>query len=214
MFREQSLAVKIFSLFVFSEGKKYVKKLLAGFIEKIDNAEPLEINPDACSSVELLQSNRERLKECVTELMDSIWNSLDKLPASFQFVAMYLKKHVGEKFPDDVYNTFAGFFFLRFLVPCLVTPTAFDIIEDVKNSHTRRSLILVGKLVTNLANRVHFGEKEKFMLMYNEWLDKQDKSLTLFFDSLSHLQAKEMREHVPSIRKRSIYNDLHSFVHR
>ena len=130
------------------------------------------------------------------------------------FLGIILNEVVGEKFPKDIHSTFSGFFFLRFLIPSLVTPTNFDIVEELQQTHTRRTLVLIGKLITSMANRIYFGEKEKFMIPLNDWIDENDKKLVFFFDLIIKEPNVENKISNPNIRKRSIYNDLHSFVHR
>ena len=88
LFREQSLAVKIFSLSVFYHGKEYVKNILQSFILELDKEPPLEINPGTVETSELLIENRERLKKYATQLMNKIWNSSFMLPEIFKQIGI------------------------------------------------------------------------------------------------------------------------------
>ena len=49
LFREQSLAVKMFSEFVFQEGKAFLRAKLVPFLMEMEQSEPIEVSAcDAC----------------------------------------------------------------------------------------------------------------------------------------------------------------------
>lgn len=104
-----------------------------------------------------------------------------------------LQEEVGSKFPSSKTQAVAGFLFLRFLCPAMLNPKGYGIMEGTKNSHiptshaqrsaTRlialptletpnrpefRALILVSKIVQQLANGARTG-KQDFMQVRLGW---------------------------------------------
>ncbi len=52
------------------------------------------------------------------------------------------------------------------------------------SNETRRSLILISKVLQNLSNEVQFGDKEKYMLFINEWISQNQERMQRF---LAHM---------------------------
>jgi hypothetical protein len=91
---------------------------------------------------------------CVCELLRSIRGAAEKkLPAVISERAV------------------SSLFFLRVLNPALC---------GAGEMTDRRSVILLSKLLQALANGVHFGEKEDFLLSFNPWLSASRPVLNSF----------------------------------
>ena len=80
----------------------------------------------------------------------------------------------------------SGFIFLRFICPAIVSPENYGLIPHQLNPQQRRSLILISKVLQNLANGVRFGNKEAFMTPANSFLEENE---TLMISYLESLQA-------------------------
>jgi Ras GTPase-activating protein 1 len=104
-----------------------------------------------------------------------------------------LQEEVGAKFPSSKTQAVAGFLFLRFLCPAMLNPKGYGIMEGTKNSHIPtshatqrhtadcfpyaetpnrpefRALILVSKIVQQLANGARTG-KQDFMQVRLSWV--------------------------------------------
>jgi len=79
--------------------------------------------------------------------VDAIVNSLKKVPVALNYVSAALVEGVEFKFPEAVRVVIAGFFFLRFLCPAIVSPEGYDIIpKGFLNARGRRGLVLVSKV--------------------------------------------------------------------
>ena len=57
----------------------------------------------------------------------------------------------------------------RFISPALVSPDTIDIDYPVDNTNFRRGLLVITKIIQNLANNVRFG-KEQHMMVFNDFL--------------------------------------------
>ena len=62
-----------------------------------------------------------------------------------------------------------AFIFLRFISPALVSPETIDIELPADNIAIRRGLLIITKIIQNLANNVRFG-KEVHMMCFNDFL--------------------------------------------
>jgi len=78
-----------------------------------------------------------------------------------------------------------GFVFLRFFCPALVAPEAFGLWKGAINPSDRRSLILVSKIVQNMANGVSFGPKEPFMVPFNDLIEEKKPLMEKILETLS-----------------------------
>jgi len=61
----------------------------------------------------------------------------------------------------------AGFVFLRFICPSLISPEKASIIEGEIDPESQRHLILIAKIIQSIANNLEFGQKEAFMIPLN-----------------------------------------------
>ena len=91
----------------------------------------------------------------------------------------------------------AGFFFLRFLCPTIVTPEAYGIIDSPPDTIARRKFLLIAKVLQSFANGARFLDKEAFLSPFNDWMDSYTHRLVSFLRELS-LPPKEPA-HVLSI---------------
>jgi len=64
----------------------------------------------------------------------------------------------------------SGFIFLRFFCAAILSPNLFQLMETSQSKQTPRNLMLISKVLMNLANMVEFGEKEQYMKVMNEFI--------------------------------------------
>jgi len=126
---------------------------------------------------------------------------------AMRYIFHYSKTVVAERFPEMTQQIVAGFFFLRFLCPALVSPENYGLaltagtyqavemfipvlnlplsLPEKITSKSRRSLVLISKVLQNLANDVEFGDKEPYMTAMNHFIIRKRKSLQAFFNQLA-----------------------------
>eukprot|EP00003_Mantamonas_plastica_P001071 TRINITY_DN1079_c0_g1_i2.p1 TRINITY_DN1079_c0_g1~~TRINITY_DN1079_c0_g1_i2.p1 ORF type:complete len:241 (+),score=64.49 TRINITY_DN1079_c0_g1_i2:164-886(+) len=102
----------------------------------------------------------------------------------------YLRSQVEEKFGDQWRVCIAGFVFLRYLTPVIVSPDGFKVLPAgvTRNRNSGRVLMIIGKVMQNLANGVLFGAKEEFMQVFNPTLEKFMPALEEHYEVLSNGQ--------------------------
>jgi hypothetical protein len=142
------------------------------------------------------------------------------LNRSFRWLFHRARGEVSKKFPELATSTVVGgFLFLRFFCPAIVTPEAFGLLESMfcyllasllKHRHfvaepppaeTRRGLVLVSKLLQNLANAIidptakgseemgsgdgDRANKESYMAQTHQFVANNSEMLRTFFNFLA-----------------------------
>jgi len=123
----------------------------------------------------------------------------------------FVQAEVAKRAPNMQISVMANLFFLRFLVPCLLTPRlggtypSLSLSRSLSSTHhttlqhtslthfliairdsDRRTVSLISKLVLNLMNGIHFGEKESAMVPLNPFITPQRRdSIIQFFHHLT-----------------------------
>ena len=74
---------------------------------------------------------------------------------------MGLRDSVSRKFPDSLYISLGGQFFLRFLCPAITAPHIYGLMESPPESGAQRYLVLMSKImqVKTIENNQNFNKK-------------------------------------------------------
>lgn len=89
------------------------------------------------------------------------------------------------RFPDAKFTAVGAFIFLRFFCPAIVAPDAEGLISSPPSKEMRRGLLLIAKVIQNLANNVLFGTKESYMSPLNNFLSQNIYHVTTFLREIS-----------------------------
>lgn len=92
---------------------------------------------------------------------------------------------VEPKFPDAKYTAVGAFIFLRFFCPAIVAPDVEGLVSTPPTKEMRRGLLLIAKVIQNLANNVLFGVKEPYMFPLNDFLVQNVFDITGFLREIS-----------------------------
>jgi len=79
----------------------------------------------------------------------------------------------------------AGFIFLRFFCPAILSPDTAGLIEGEIPADGRRPLILISKSIQNLANGQKFGSKEDFMNDMNLFIENNLSKVQDFLEVIA-----------------------------
>lgn len=74
--------------------------------------------------------------------------------------------------------------FLRFINPAIVSPQEMGIVNKPVPQHVKRGLMLMSKILQNIANHVEFS-KEQHMLPFNDFLTARFEIGRKFFEKIS-----------------------------
>eukprot|EP00736_Rhodelphis_marinus_P014030 Rmarinus@m.17318 len=195
IFRLNSVASKVVGLYVRQVGGEYLKEIVGETVTQIVREDiALEIDPSRlkCPPDEVdavVQSNRTKLLDLTLRLFHrlSSEDSVNDFPLPLRKIASYISESSREySLGDRLYPLVGGFLMLRFFNPSIATPEAYGLLPDGlrPSSTSRRTLVLITKLLQNLSNNVEF-KKETFMIPCNEFVKEHASAMQEYFLQVS-----------------------------
>jgi len=79
----------------------------------------------------------------------------------------------------------AGFYFLRLMCPAITNPHVYGLQREPPDEVSQRYLILLSKVLQNIANGTLPGNKEKYMESLNEFIQSHLDNAVQFFERLA-----------------------------
>jgi len=117
-----------------------------------------------------------------------------------------------KKFENTGTLSLAGFIFLRFICPAIISPTGSNIVEGTEISvDAQRHLILIAKIIQNIANGVLFGQKEPFMLTFNNFVESNIEKVKIFLHELAQGTSLNSSE-IPKISPIELLAEIDNFT--
>ena len=186
LFRRNSMATKLLAAFCKLLGRDYLKLALGpqlrGLLAK---KQDLELDPTKLPKGQSLETNCYNLMNVSNCFLEDILNTLPHCPKQFRVISNFLSDCVQKKFPGHEHTVVAGFMFLRFLCPAIVAPDGFGVVgSNIQDKDVRRGLVLITKVLQNLANRVSFT-KEPFMHCMNPWIEQNVPFMKQLLDQMA-----------------------------
>ena len=108
-----------------------------------------------------------------------------KFDRLFRALCHHVWEVVEDRFPDSRHSAVGSFIFLRFFCPAIVAPDSIDLDVSPESREVRRALLLITKVVQNLANNVVFGAKEPHMKVLNSFLSENIRQVTKFLSDVA-----------------------------
>lgn len=196
LFRSNSMASKLMSAFGRITGQEYLHSTLRPLVRWIGaSATSFEIDPAKMVDGDIIEENRKNLLEGAELFFNGIRRSISACPPSFRAICHVLQRSVIDRFPESKHSVVGGFFFLRFMCPAIISPEGFGVLADgqVLLDEARRALVLVSKLLQNLANGKLFGSKEAYMVPMQEFILSHQEEIKQFFDELADVNMDEVK---------------------
>ncbi|BFZ63306.1 Ras GTPase activating protein ira2 [Saitoella coloradoensis] len=188
LLRRNCMATKMMSAFAKLHGGTYLtstlKPVLAEVLKDASKLD-LELDPSKVQSDQELARHVQRLKLLTQKFIEAICQSAAHVPAPFRELCYHISVCVGVRFPEAKYTAVGAFVFLRYFCPAIVAPESESLVDSVPTREARRALLLIAKIVQNLANNVLFGAKEPFMVILNEFLTSNIFTITAFLRDIS-----------------------------
>eukprot|EP00003_Mantamonas_plastica_P001073 TRINITY_DN1079_c0_g1_i4.p1 TRINITY_DN1079_c0_g1~~TRINITY_DN1079_c0_g1_i4.p1 ORF type:complete len:509 (+),score=161.57 TRINITY_DN1079_c0_g1_i4:1049-2575(+) len=183
LFRSNSVATKLCSQFAKTVGTQFLQKSLAFCLaECIMDPSVYEIDP-ANVDEETALDNKAHIFMVTKNIFDAVYESIDQLPESLKFICAQVRDLVTDKFGEESSHiAVAGFVFLRFVTPALVSPDGFKLVSSVPSENSRKVLIISAKILQNMANGVEFGVKEPHMKYFNRFINANQKKMVDILD--------------------------------
>jgi neurofibromin 1 len=186
LFRRNSMATRLLASFAKLYGDQYLRVTLQPLlIEMTTTKKSYEVDPSKLGPSSDAEANLQNLKEMCQKFLDSIIESTNLMPASLREICNYLSTVVVKKFPEANTTSVGGLIYLRFFCPALVAPDIHGLVDMITDKEVRRGLLLITKVIQNLANNVLFGAKEAFMISLNDLLNSYIPKVTKYLEDIS-----------------------------
>jgi hypothetical protein len=127
------------------------------------------------------------LTDVCTALLDSIFKHVQECPVPIRRLCAIMHNSVLQKYPQHGSIAIGSFFFLRFMNPALTLPEQYALVPSVPNPDVRRSMILITKVLQQLANEVDTF-KEQYMAPFGPFVRKHKEPLRQFYHEICSCQ--------------------------
>ncbi|XP_076386906.1 neurofibromin 1 isoform X1 [Megachile rotundata] len=174
LFRGNSLGSKIMAFCFKIYGASYLQNLLEPLITPLldDPTTGFEVDSARIDANENIEQNGRNLIALTQKVFDAIVSSADSFPSQLRSMCHCLYQVLSKRFPQCPQNNIGAVgtvIFLRFINPAIVSPQEMGIVNKSVPHHIKRGLMLMSKILQNIANHVEFS-KEQHMLPFNDFL--------------------------------------------
>ncbi|XP_058065719.1 ras GTPase-activating protein raskol [Anopheles bellator] len=190
-FRGNSLATKSMEAFLKLTGEQYLQDtLLAPIAEIIASDRDCEVDPTKTNGSLLRQ--QQALRNAVKTVWEAIINSTHIFPIQLRDCFSTFRERLQDLDRQDMAdNLISGSIFLRFLCPAILSPSLFNITNELPSARVARNLTLVAKTLQTLANFTRFQGKENFMEFLNDFLEQEAPCMKQFLYDISNHATKQ-----------------------
>jgi len=130
-----------------------------------------EIDPTRLEEDDRISENQRNLLKLTKQILNSILSSSSNFPPQLNLMCICLRRVLCERYLNTNTNLKAvgTVIFLRFINPAIVSPYEAGIVDKQPSPRVMRGLMLVSKILQNIANNVEFS-KEEHMLPFNDFV--------------------------------------------
>ncbi|KAJ5069601.1 neurofibromin [Anaeramoeba ignava] len=189
LFRGYSMASKLWGAYChLAYGINYIHGSLSETVHELmvsQDMANIELDPNRIDTDTTPTVNKYNLMAAVQAIFSSILKNVDNFPPQFRFVLSHLKEEVLHKFPDRVSQSLGGMVVLRYFSPAITASDEFGLLKEPPSDELLRTLILVAKVLQNLANGTLFGAKEEYMNTVNDFISTNEEKMINYLDSIS-----------------------------
>lgn len=201
--RHNSIASKMFKFYSKLVGTRYLFFTLARVINELnaiaaskaenqsENAEKgasllavdMELDPNKVDNESVdIDLHKYQLALACQKIFSAIRSNHDLVPDEFRILFARMEATILERFDDEtVYKAISGLFFLRFICPAITAPHFYGLLKENPNNIAQRQLVLIAKVLQNLANMTKDVTKEKFMQELREFTERNIPKLKQFY---------------------------------
>ncbi|KAH3756453.1 GTPase-activator protein for Ras family GTPase [Pelomyxa schiedti] len=123
-------------------------------------------------------------------LLVAIMASNKDMPQTVRYLVKCIRENVTKRFPDVenvAHIAIGGVVFLRFICPSITSPHVYALLKAPPTPRLQRQLVLLCKVLQNLANGVLFGGKEPFMKNMNEFIARSLPDMNDWMDEIANI---------------------------
>lgn len=183
LFRANSMAIRILSALGRLVGEPYLRRVLGDLLIEI-------CSDDASYDPDAHPPNSDKAASCAAHIgqlaerfLKRILENVDAVPPILRIVCADVRRSVGAKFADFWPRAVGAFFFLRFVCPAIAAPSNAGLVVHIPPRNARRTLILITKVLQNIANRT--TSSEGWMSSLEDVIAAQTVQVEKFLDALS-----------------------------
>ncbi|KZO99436.1 hypothetical protein CALVIDRAFT_381095 [Calocera viscosa TUFC12733] len=172
LFRNNSLRNRLLSRIAREQSSSYLRRVLSPLMKRIVELPPdlsLEIDPHKTDEDANTSENAKALVRITTIFLATLEAASSRVPNVIREICHHIAVIAGKVFPNNVYASVAGFMFLRCINPAISQPSTVGIEIDM-TPRNQRVLLLVTKVIQNLANNVLFGKEGTHMEVLNDYM--------------------------------------------
>ncbi len=173
LLRRNSVATRMLALYARKYGSEYLSSTLAPVLQEfVDSPEDhvFEISADKLGSQDNRASeNIEKFMRSLSALSNAFLRSVTNMPLAFREICYTIQKAAVPKFPEASATSVGSFLFLRFFCPAIVAPENDNLLRRHPRRDIRRSLLLLAKVIQNMANGSLYSLK--LPLLYDRMSD-------------------------------------------
>ena len=209
LFRSNSLLTEVLESYMRRVGQVYLEETLGKILRDINRVDlDCEVNPDRLGPSSDISGAWENLSIWTNTIWTAIVNSVGSCPpelrAIFQHIKSCAEDRYGQFVPLVTYRSVSSFVFLRFLIPAILDPRLYGLLngmylkatqphcvanrcprKDNPHSQTRRTLTIIAKSIQSLANISSFKVKEPWMEPMHQFLKASKPEMKSFLDDIS-----------------------------
>ncbi|KEP55513.1 RasGAP domain protein [Rhizoctonia solani 123E] len=185
LFRSNSMCMRILSAFARMHGYNYIRQVLSPLFAQMvamPDDRSYELDPKRPDGKNV-EENAKSLSIIAQAFLNVICDSAPILPPILREVCHHISDAVNPVWPESSFPAVGSFMFLRFICPAIVSPESIDIELTRDNARIRRGLMLITKIIQNLANNVLFG-KEPYLVPLNNLLEANIVPLARFLNEV------------------------------
>jgi neurofibromin 1 len=207
MFRTNSVAVKLITHLAKMVGLPYLWRTLALSIHELNDIgrgetlskydtksvqmasimapTSIEVDPSRLEDSSDAAVNQLQLMLICQKLFTAITKSAESLPLQLRDIYRHVKIEVSVKYPEFGHKAVASFLFLRLICPCILAPHVYGLLDEPPNQECQRYLILLSKILQNLASGTLPGKKEDFLQKMNDFIASNQDPLKELIDNIT-----------------------------
>ncbi|XP_021709813.1 probable Ras GTPase-activating protein isoform X3 [Aedes aegypti] len=195
-FRGNSLATKSMEAFLKLTGEQYLQDTLSSPISEIISSDrDCEVDPLKANGS--LSRQQQALRNAVKTAWNSIADSSKSFPTQLRDCFSTFRERLQMLDREDMAdNLISASIFLRFLCPAILSPSLFNITNELPSARATRNLTLVAKTLQTLANFTRFQGKENFMEFLNDFLENEAPRMKQFLHDISTRSENPMQESI------------------
>lgn len=186
LLRESTFATKLINNYMLVVGTDYLRSTLGPMINMLcENAMVFEVDPARAPPGTDFKQNLRTLTNTTQMFMEKITQNIGSIPVQIRILCSQIAQASRERFPGQHLVGVASLFFLRFICPALLMPDVYSVCDVVPTEATRRSLVLVAKVVQKLGSRTTF-KKEPYLNDLNPYISANLDNVGGFLERISN----------------------------